>query len=210
MSYLKYAGSVCLLALMACQQEASVPPLEAIELPSDLSVSLKASFEMNPELTAHHFLSTFDRFAKSGPVTRAIVSDYTRMQDALERGRLLGHILALDMNGDGHITRMEFETYSALPQGVNKRLRLEDLFLSDGNQDGHMSLNETLLYSRKLHARAATHEMRPIESYLMLFDVNGDEEVTRVEMKRRLFELFPIRDAEMVKSSTGLRPTSPY
>ena len=192
--------------LMGCEpQSASLPPLEGLDLPPALSASYEASFFERPEITAHHFLTAYDRFAEAGPVTRANVLDYSRMQEALERGRLLGHILALDMNGDGNITRPEFQVYSALPQGANKRLRLEDIFLSDENEDEVISLAEAILYSRELYARATAYEMRPIESYLMLFDVNGDGTVTRPEMKRHLFDLFPIREAEKPRKTAGLR-----
>lgn len=38
-------------------------------------------------------------------------------------------------------------------------------------------------FSRGLYAKRSKRNLRPIESYLMLFDLNTDSTVTRTEMK---------------------------
>ncbi|MEP4050959.1 MAG: hypothetical protein ABJN22_01810 [Litorimonas sp.] len=185
----KAIGVMCCLGLLGCQPATSITPLEAPDLPVDLPESYRAALYENPEATAQRFVAAFDGLAKTGPVTRRRVQDYTRLQDGLERGRLLGYVLALDLNGDTNITQSEYEVFSSFPKGPNKILALKDLFQSDANQDEIISLPEAVLYSRDLHARAGTQDMRPIESYLMLYDLNSDGEVMRSELTDQLFSL---------------------
>ena len=197
------------LALTGCQAPTAMAPIESPSLPTELAEAYKASFKQNPEITARRFLMAYDSFALSGPVTQPRVLDFTRMQDGLERGRLLGYVLALDLNGDAQITQTEYHTFSSFQKGPNKILGLDDLFLTDENQDQIISLQEAILYGRKLHDRAATHDMRQIESYLMLFDVNSDGVVTRSEMKARLFSLYSRPLEGSAKQAVGLRRASP-
>jgi len=208
-SHLKIFNLLGCLTLIGCQPQSALVPIHEPTLPVELPDVYKISFETNSNVTADRFLMAYDNFALSGPVTVPRVLDFIRMQDGLERGRLLGYVLALDLNGDAYITRAEYERFSSFQKGPNKILGLDDLFIYDENQDDVISMREAILYSRTLHLRAATHDMRPIESYLMLFDVNADGEVTRSEMISRLFTLTPRPKAQPEVKRFGLRRASP-
>ena len=208
-SRLKILTLLGCLALIGCQPQSTLVPMADPVLPDDLAQAYKLSFKTNPDITAHRFLAAFDSFAATGDVTAPRVLDFTRMQDGLERGRLLGFVLALDLNGDAQVTHAEFERFSTFPKGPNKILGLDDLFQFDENQDQIISMREAILYSRTLHMRAATGDLRPIESYLMLFDVNSDGAVTRSEMKSRLFTLLPKPQTPRADTQPALRSASP-
>ena len=181
---------------MGCKPQSTIAPVAEPELPKALSQSYKTSFRNIAEATALRFLKAYDGFAETGPVTTARVLAHAKVQASLERGKLLTYVLAIDMNGDTKITRTEYEEFSKLPKWSSQLLRMDDLFQSDEDQDGVISLQEAVLYSRKLSARSSAHDMRPIESYFMLFDINQDGVVRRAEIQMSLAQFRPKKTAE--------------
>lgn len=174
--------AACLIA--GCRDSASIEPQPrmSMSLPTELSQSLEIAFRENPALTAERFLQTFDRFEKYSPVTQDAVENHARLHATLDRGQRLGGILAVDLNEDGLITRIEFETLSALPNGHDKSVRMAGLFEFDENKDDLMTFEEAIRFGESLNARQDMQTLRPIESYLMLFDRNKDGRVLRDEI----------------------------
>ena len=195
------------LALLGCQaQTSTAPSIEpepsvSMSLPAEFSRSYQIAFQDNPTLTAQRFLQAFDQFEKYGPVTSDAVRNHARLHASLERGQRMGGILAMDLNADGLITRIEFETLSALPNGNKKASRMAGLFEFDENQDDLMTFEEAIRFGERLNASQQTQSLRPVESYLMLFDLNKDARVTREEMVKALFIYLPPED----RSPLGLR-----
>ena len=193
MRFLKQIYLLALVALLGCQAQ---PPIEAqpsvsMRLPTEFSRSFQDSFQANPGLTAERFLQAFDGFAKYGPVTSQSVQDHSRLRASLERGQILGGILSIDLNGDGLITRKEYETLSGLPNGNKKFIRMAGLFDFDINQNGSINVEEAILFGENLNALRSQNNLFPIESYLMLFDINTDGEVLREEVVRALYAHLP-------------------
>jgi len=188
---------LAVVGLSACQPPAAPSPdnmyhekilAPGVTLPMTLSESYQAAFEAAPQLTALRFLDAYDDFAASGPVTRARVEGHASLRAGMERGQFLGHILAMDLDGDAQITRLELDAALALPGWANKPPAIEQIFGSDDNQDGRISIDEALRFSDTLRAKSAAKILKPIESYFLMSDANGDEIVTRVEMKNYLYE----------------------
>ena len=182
-----------LAALLGCQAQSPIEPQPsvAMRLPTEFSQSYQISFQENPRLTAQRFLRAYDNFAKYGPVNYATVQDHARLQMSLERGQMLGGILAVDLNDDGLITRIEYETLSRLPNGNKKSERMAGLFEFDENKDDLMTFEEAIKYGQTLNERLPQKTLRPIESYLMLFDLNEDGEVMRDEVVTALYAFLP-------------------
>ena len=158
------------------------PSLE-ISLPTRLSESYMKSLDAVPELTAKRFLTAYENLAAYGPVNRDKISNHARFQAASQRGQILGALLAFDLNGDTQITREEFERLARIPTGAKKILGGQPLFKADKNRDEVISAVEAIGFSRALYDLRSKRDMRPIESYLMLFDLNTNGVVTRTEMK---------------------------
>ena len=168
----------------AAPPEQSVPFLEFsdIQLPQRLHDSYLKSLDAVPELTAKRFLSAYENLAAYGPVTDEKIRDHARFQAATERSQFLSHIFAYDMNGDVKITRSEVEALARIPIRPHKALGERPLFTADKNGYDMISLYEATHYSRALYMGRTQGGLRPIESYLMLFDINTDGVVTRTEM----------------------------
>ena len=162
-----------------------------MRLPTEFSQSLQAAFRENPPLTAQRFLHAYDGFAKYGPVNTETVQDHARLQASVERGQMLGGILAVDLNADGLITRIEYETLSTLPNGNKKSERMAGLFEFDENEDDLMTLEEAIKYGETFNARLPQKNLHPIESYLMLFDLDEDGVVIRDEVVTALYAYLP-------------------
>ena len=205
----QYISLLAALALLGCQaQTSTAPSIEpapsvSMSLPAEFSQSYQIAFQENPKLTALRFLQAFDEFEIYGPVTTKTVRNHARLQASLERGQRLGGILAMDLNADGLITRIEFETLSGLPNGNKKAARMAGLFEFDANQDDLMSFEEAIRFGERLNARQPEPGLRPIESYLMLFDLNTDGHVMREEVVKALYIYLPQHE----RSAASLRPS---
>ena len=173
---------------MGCQGQNAAEPLPpvSLELPTEFSQSYQLAFQANPQLTAQRFLSAYDGFAHYGPVTAESLKNHARLRAATERARGFTDILAMDLNEDGLIIRAEYDALTGLPNGTKKALRLAGLFSFDENQDGYISREEAYVFSQHLNTVRPKNTLRPIESYLMLFDLNGDEQVMRGEVVKAL------------------------
>jgi len=175
---------------------APLKPSQPIELPLRLSDSYVRSLDAVPALTAQRFFTAYENLAAYGPVTKEKILDHARFHAALERGQFLSYIFAYDLNGDMDITRSEFDALARLPIGSNHALGEAPLFKGDENGDDVISLTEAVRYSRALYAQRSKRALRPIESYLMLFDLNVDGVITRTEMKVSLKPYLRREDAE--------------
>jgi len=191
-SRLGYIVSLCLFGLVACgpdsvsTEKQGASQTAATALPATLSESYKRAFFENPRVTALRFLEAYDDVSESGPVTEQRVKDLARLRAGFERGQLLGHIVAMDLNGNASITKTEADLALSLPGWSNKPITFAGLFEADENQDGRISMDEAVRYSHTLYEHAARPNMRPIGSYLMLADLNADGIVMRDEMKTYL------------------------
>ncbi len=196
-------GLLTLAALLGCQAQTNPTPQASapMSLPTSFSQSYQIAFQKNPKMTAQRFMRAFDSFAKHGPVTAETVQDHARLQMSLERGQVYGGILAVDLNADGLITRVEYETLSGLPNGAKKSDRMAGLFEFDENQDDLMTLEEAVRFGQDLYAVRPENGLRPIESYLMLFDLNGDGQVIRDEVVKALH----IHLSKSEPAASGLR-----
>ena len=197
------------LLLLGCQSETSIEPAPSVSmsLPLEFSESYQIAFRESPRLTAQRFLQAYDGFAKYGPVTADTVQTHARLHTSLERGQILGGILAVDLNADGLITRVEYESLSGIPNGNKKSIRMAELFEFDENQDDLMTLEEAIRFGQDLNERRRQNSLRPIESYLMLFDLNSDGRVLRDEMVRALeFDLPRIESASHVLPASRSMP----
>ena len=206
---LRHMCSLVALALLGCQSEVSIDPGPdmSMRLPTEFSQSFQIAFQENPPLTAQRFLQAFDKFEKYGPVTDDAVLNHARLHASLERGQRFGGILAMDLNNDGLITRIEYEMLSELPNGHQKAARMTGLFEFDENKDDLMTFGEAIRFGESLNARAAEPGLRPIESYLMLFDLNKDGQVIREEIVQALYIYLPpeTRSGGSLRASRRMR-----
>ena len=174
---------ICAGLLGGQSRPAAAPIVSAPQtLPTEFSASYQLAFQKTPHLTAQRFLNAYDDLAAYGPVTYEAVQGHAMLQAFVEKGQGRGGILAVDLNANGLITRIEFETRSAFSN--DNANRLAGVFEFDETQEELMSLEEAVQFGQDLFEA-------PIERYLMIFDVNLDGEVTRSEMKAQLFGLFP-------------------
>lgn len=162
--------------------ETALPPIETPSLPSALPDVYIADFKQNPHIMASRFLSAYDDFSSSGPVTQQRVEDFIRLRAAFDRAQLFGQILTLDMDGDAHITAEEVNLALSLPGWSTKPAAIERIIESDENEDGIITLEEASRHSRVLYAQAHARSTPPVGNYLMLADLNEDGIVTRQEM----------------------------
>ena len=174
-------------------------------LPTRFDESLERAFQANSEQTAQRILRAHDAFNRIAPVTTQSVKNYMRLETATDRAHILADILAMDLNGDAVITRAEFDVLRGLPNGYKKSARLGDLFGHDDNRDGYISLGEAFAFAEHMAADRAEMKLPSIGSYLMLFDLNADETVSRAEAVKALREYFT--DIQSAEPSSERKPS---
>jgi len=134
--------------------------------------------------------------AAYGPVRQEKILNHARFHAATEKGQLVSHILAYDLDGNMEISRSEIEAAEAIPIRPHKALAAQPQLSADKNGDDVITLPEAMEFSRELYAKRSKRNLLPIESYLMLFDLNTDGTVTRTEMKVALKPYLGREDAE--------------
>jgi len=187
----KWLSFLAAAFLIGCQAETSARAPQgsvAVDLPTKFDESLELAFQANPEQTAKRILRAHDGFSRVGPVTTASVKDYIRLERAADRARNVSDILSVDLNGDQLVTPAEFEVLPGLPNGYKKAVRLGGLFNYDKNGDTVISLSEAMTFAQALNTARLKTDIAPIGSYLMLFDLNADGQVTRAEILKALRE----------------------
>ena len=118
-------------------------------------------------------MQAYDGLAAYGPVTYESVHGHALLHAFIENGQGRGGILAADLNAQGFITRIEFETRSAF--SMESTNRLTGVFEFNESEDELMRLDDAVKFGQDLFEA-------PIERYLMLFDLNADGQVMRNEV----------------------------
>ena len=194
---------LCGFGVIACQPAAEYRPIATPDLPMSLSDDYRADFMETPQSSAAQFLTAYQDFAKSGPVTLDRMEEHLRLQAAAVRGQFLANVLAFDLNGDLDITQSEMHAVRNAPQWDQKTISLADLFEADENQDGRVSFQESVLYSRSLYQKAKPTDWLPIESYLVLSDLDRDGTITDREMKTYIYGQLAQTRAQTVSFSNS-------
>ena len=171
---LKIGLFICAALLGGQGQPSAAPTLTSPQtLPTGLSPSYILAFRKSPQLTAQRFLDAYDGLAVYGPVIHESVHGHALLHAFIENRQGRGGILAADLNAQGFITRIEFETRSAF--SMENADRMAGVFVFDETQEELMTLADAVKFGQDLFEA-------PIERYLMLFDLNADGYVMRDEV----------------------------
>jgi hypothetical protein len=155
-------------------------PASSPYLPDALSPTYQIALRKNPAFTAKLFLQAYEDVAASGPVTSDAVQAYVQRQIASGPQPARGGIVSAKLNTEGFITRLDVKLGGATPKPLGA------IFEFSAAQEALMSFEESVAFGQELFSAQPEENIFPIESYLMLFDLDGDGTVAREEVERAL------------------------
>ena len=141
----------------------------------------------SPEKYLARVLGRMREYNPDGPVTRADVKRWLSARRARERSRVLAGVLAYDLDGDGTVTRQEYETKpdGAAPKNSDRFDKF--VSLADSNLDGVFSATELYAYADRAAGRRSGVARTRADAYdLSQFDADGDETVTEAEVRSQV------------------------
>jgi len=163
-------------------------PTAAQSMP-DLPETTLRAIAASPEKYIERLLSRMDKLNPDGPVTLYHVRRDRAVHTARARARHLKHVLGYDLDGDGRVTRAEYRTRadSSTPEEKHWRKFTE---AADTDRNGTLSSGELYAYADNLARRKRPGTRSVHHAYdVSQFDSNGDQAVTRDEVRSRVAEL---------------------
>ena len=210
----RFAMAACLFLLPCCVRagaegpegvtaaDASDPPAH-LEIPDTIRMQILEDSDRFLAMQAKMLY----RFNPSGTVTGADVALHRSVDEALERSRRLGQYLAFDLDGDGTVTRDEFDRFPQNRRSVMNELLNVAFQRSDANGNGKLEVAELLAVARE-ETETRMARRRQDDPNPMIFDRDGDGQVDVRELKETvdatLAEFGPIATGETDVSLTQL------
>jgi len=182
------ALAVALLLLPACTQAiaeapqvAAKPEVEGAPAPVEIPDVFRKQIHNNKAAFLLGRINDLYRYSPTGTVTAEDVTLVRQVDLARRRAQAMTQYLAFDLNGDGAVTREEFER---LPASVVNRGKPQlDLAFatSDPNSDGKLDPSELIAIASAEAEQQATRR-RSYDDSPMMFDRNGDGKVDTKEV----------------------------
>ncbi len=200
--------SAALARLMTCGLLLSICPLASAQTaaPTEVPDDVRRAVASNPSNFMQVVVQRLYQISASGVATQEDIDRFERVEVARARAGLVGQMLPMDLDGDGNVSRAEFDAFmDAKP--VNEKARAEMLRLeADTDKDGDTSFAEMMAYAGKKATDMVTAKRRRDRYNPMLFDENGDGRVDGDEISRRIEAIAkePVSSTRSSSSESGL------
>lgn len=183
---------------VAGEASEAAAPAEKIEVPDTFIRQIHS----NKDSFLTNRVNDLYRYNPTGTVTAEDVTLLREADTARRRGSLLGQYLSFDLDGDGVVTRTEFDK---VPATVNKsgKTQLDLAFASsDANADRRLDFAE-LTAIADVQVEEQTSRMRRVDDSPLMFDLNGDGVVNVEELTEAVNEIAAQPVAEPVRPGSS-------
>lgn len=196
-------------SLTACNWNSSV---DTQPVKTEVIKTFDPAFEKRltdyPEQMKARMLRAFDKHAQDGVVRAEQVHLLTTQYEAKIRGKMIGDILKLDLDGDNHLSPSEFGAINDRKStmwmsALDRKLPYTD---ADTNKDGSLSLKEMQQFSREYAQDRSPSRSRQEALYFMAFDTDKNGSLTRAELENYMDD----RIGETAKLNRRSSPTLKY
>jgi|GEM_PF-5530880 len=191
---MRHALSLAPLALLAAPvlaQDALLRDPGAVPLPPAIEAQLKLGSAAPFDL----FGAEFDRLATTGQLPVVGPGATLEIRAAADRARVFLAYAQFDLDGDGLVSRGEYDTHADLTWGTDLGEReyaiLEEEWVrADGNADGAATLDEILALALEMHPVPVAGPLGPEAQAMLHMDLDNDgfvdwSEVEAVLQSRR-------------------------
>lgn len=154
-----------------------LPPIESVPLDTELDAQLVSRINSSPESAAAYLLRAFESVANEDVVTISELQIIANQNAAIARAKTVQSLLVFDENGDGQITKAEFQVVQ--PNNTSHiRFPGEYVFIrADKDENDILTMKEILLYGREFPSKASRFR----SDWIGGFDENSDGRITKTE-----------------------------
>lgn len=181
-----------LAAPALAQQDMTAPPRDPASVPLPATVELQLSLGSQAPFDA--FAAAFDRLAPGGDIPIIGPETTLEIRAAADRARVFLAYVQYDLDGDGAVTRAEYDTHADLSWGDSLGEREyaildQEWERADANADGIVTHSEILGLALRLHPVPELGPLGPEGEAMLLMDLDNDgyvvwDEVNAVLMSR--------------------------
>lgn len=185
--------SLVLPLLLACaanaqqgQPEMTAPPRDPGSVPLPASVALE--LRLGSRAPLERFGAAFDRIAPSGEIPVIGSATTLQIRAAADRARVFLAYTQYDLDGDGQVSRAEYDAHAELSWGDTLgereyKMLDEEWTRADANGDGLITHSEILGLALKLHPVPDTGPLGPEAQAMLKMDLDNDGYVTWPEVE---------------------------
>lgn len=161
-------------------------------MPKKLPTSIERFMHVDADHAIMNIAQQMMIIHPDGVINERNIEVFLQSSLAQTRARMMEPILRADLDFNGLITRDEMKVASNYRRGnLRERIKLELLHLdADVNGDGNLSLDEIrafIVEQTKNDANKAEKSLMPRD--FLALDIDGDNEVTIVEMARAIRDI---------------------
>lgn len=162
-----------MLATPALAQEGRDPA--SVPLPASVALELS----LGSEAPIERFGAVFDRLAATGAIPVIGPGTTLEIRAAADRARVFLAYTQYDLDGDGAVSRAEFDTHADLSWGDTLGEREyaildEEWAAGDANRDGVITHSEILGLALRMHPVPRTGPLGPEGEAMLLMDLDND------------------------------------
>jgi len=184
-------------------------PIESVPLNTELDSQTISRIKSSPESAVAYLLHAFEKVANDGIVTISELQIIANQNAAIARANTVQSLLVFDENGDGQITKAEFQVVQPNNR-THIRFPGEYVFIrADKDENDVLTMTEILLYGREFPSKAS----RSRSDWIGGFDKNSDGRITKKEFLASVDNLMqefgePVTEAQD-NSKLGCNASSP-
>jgi hypothetical protein len=182
----RLALTFTLLALPAAAQEMTDPPRDPASVPLPAGVEMQLKLGSTAPFDA--FGASFERLAPDGALPVIGPGSTLEIRAAADRARVFLAYTQYDLDGDGGVTREEFDTHAALSWGDTLGEREYAILdaewaAGDANGDGVITHSEILGLALSMHPVPETGPLGEEGEAMLNMDLDNDGFVIWDEVK---------------------------
>ena len=184
---MKHALALALLLAAPAQAQQMTDPARdpaSVALPAGVALQLK----LGAQSVLTRFGASFDRLAPGGEIPVVGPDSSLRLRAAADRARVFLAYVQFDLDGDGQVTRHEYDSHAALSWGDDlgaRELAILDAewTRADANADGRVTHSEILGLALELHPVPEIGPLGPEGEAMLGMDLDNDGYVTWPEVE---------------------------
>lgn len=165
------------LAAPAMAQEMTDPPRDPASVPLPLAVETQLKLDSTAPFEA--FGAAFDRIAPGGELPVISPGATLQIRAAADRARVFLAYTQYDLDGDGGVTRAEYDNHASIAWGDTLGDREfaildEEWVRADTNADGAITLGEIRTLALTMHPVPETGPLGPEGEAMLNMDLDND------------------------------------
>ena len=177
-----------LLSIFACPAFAQDGPPHRDPASVPLPPAVEAQLKLGSAAPLAAYGAEYDRLAVTGRLPVVGPGATLEIRAAADRARVLLAYAQFDLDGDGQVTRAEYDTHADLTWGTDLGEReyaiLEEEWVRvDRNGDGAVTFGEIHALALEMHPVPATGPLGPEAQAMLLMDLDNDGFVDWAEVE---------------------------